>query len=165
MVSREGVPWFRAVIVNQGSRAGVRLNAAVITPRGVAGRVVAVGPEAARVQLLLDRDCSAGVLIERSRVSGVVQGQVGLADHGNTDLQLRYVAALADVVVGDTVVTSGLDGIYPKGLVVGVVRSVGPPGGLFKDVVVAPSTAFDQMEEVLILAGAPADLSLTESVR
>lgn len=165
VVSREGVPWFRSLMVNRGSRAGIRLNAAALTPQGVVGRVVAVGPAAARIQLLLDRECSVGVLIERSRVSGVVQGQVGLADQGTADLQMKYVSALADVVVGDTVVTSGLDGIYPKGLVLGHVRAVAAPSGLFKEIAVTPSAAFDRIEEVLIVQRQESDRSLVESVR
>lgn len=165
VVSREGVPWFRTVMVNQGSRAGVRLNAAVVTPYGVVGRVVAVGGQAARIQLLLDRDCHAGALIERSRVSGVVEGQVGYADQGRAELLMKYVGALADVKVGDQVVTSGLDGIYPKGLPIGQVRSVAAPSGLFRDVVVSPTAAFDRMEEVLILRRPDEDRSLAEAVR
>lgn len=165
VVAREGVPWFRTVMVNQGSRAGVRVNAAVITPQGIVGRVVAIGAQVARVQLLLDRDCSAGVLVGGARVSGVVQGQVGFADQGTTDLLVKYVGALAPVAVGDPVVTSGLDSIYPKGLLVGHVRSVAMPSGLFKDVLVTPAVAFDRMEEVLILRQAPQDRTLQESVR
>jgi rod shape-determining protein MreC len=129
------------------------------------GRVVAVGGQVARIQLLLDRDCSAGVLVGEGRVSGVVQGQVGFADQGTSELLVKYVGALAQVGVGDPVVTSGLDGIYPKGLLVGRVRSVAPPNGLFKDVLVAPAVAFDQMEEVLILRRVAEDRSLAEAVR
>jgi len=125
---------------------------------------VAVGGQAARVQLLLDRDCSAGVLIERNRISGVVQGQAGFAEQGTSDLLMKYVGAMADVVVGDQVVTSGLDGIYPKGLIVGHVRAVATSTGLFKDVLVTPAAAFDRMEEVLILRRPEEDRSLTESV-
>jgi rod shape-determining protein MreC len=164
VVAREGVPWFRSVMVNQGSRAGVRVNAAVITPEGIVGRVVAVGGQVSRIQLLLDRDCSAGVLVGTTRVAGVVQGQVGFADQGTSELLVKYVGALAQVAVGDPVVTSGLDGIYPKGLLVGRVRSVAIPSGLFKDVLVTPAVAFDRMEEVLILRRSEDDRSLTESV-
>jgi rod shape-determining protein MreC len=165
VISREGVPWFRTVMVGQGSQAGVRLNAAVVTPQGIVGRVVAVGRQAARVQLLLDRDCSAGVLVGEGRVSGVVQGQVGFADQGTSELLVKYVTALAKVEVGDEVVTSGLDGIYPKGLLVGRVRSVAPASGLFKDVLVTPAVAFDRMEEVLILRSSEQDRTLTEALR
>jgi len=165
VLSRDGSPWFRGVTIDKGSEAGVRLQAPVISPSGVVGRVVKVGPRAARVQLLLDRDAGIGVLIERTRVNGVLAGQIGFADQGTSDLLMRYVPALADVTAGDRVLSSGLDRIYPKGLVVGRVRSVGAPSGLFREVVVAPSARFDLLEQVLVLRLEPADLTLTESVR
>jgi len=129
------------------------------------GRVVALADDAARVQILLDRDCSLGVLVERSRVTGVVQGQVGLADSGTTDVRMKYVPALADIQQGDRILTSGLDGIYPKGQIVGNVRSVGIPEGLFREVLVTPSVAFDRIEEVLIVQLPPQPTSFPESVR
>jgi rod shape-determining protein MreC len=165
VLSRDGNPWFRGITIDKGARAGVRLQAPVISSSGIVGRVVKLGPEAARVQLLLDRDAGIGVLIERTRVSGVLAGQVGFADKGTTDLLMRYVPALTDVAVGDRVLSSGLDRIYPKGLVVGRVRSVGPPSGLFREVVVTPSARFDQLEQVLVLKLPEPDLEMTESVR
>jgi rod shape-determining protein MreC len=166
VVARQGLPWFRSVTVNQGLSAGVSVNSAALSAAGVVGRVVAAGPHVARVQLLLDRDCSVGVVVERSRVTGVAQGQVAFAESGTTDLTMKYVPALADIVEGDTVLTSGLDGVYPKGLLVGRVRSVGPPGmGLFRDVLVTPSVAFDRVEEVLLVVGPREDRSLTVGVR
>jgi rod shape-determining protein MreC len=165
VVARQGLPWFRSIVVNQGRRAGVRLDAAVLAPAGVVGRVVALAEDAARVQILLDRDCSLGVLVERSRVSAIVQGQVGLADSGTAELRMKYVPALADIQEGDRVLTSGLDGIYPKGQLVGHVRSVGPPAGLFRDVVVIPSVAFDRVEEVLIVQLPPAAQTFPETLQ
>jgi rod shape-determining protein MreC len=165
VLSRDGTPWFRGVTIDKGSADGVALQAPVISPSGIVGRVVKVGPAAARVQLLLDRDAGIGVLVERTRVNGVLAGQVGFADQGTTDLVMRYVPALADVAVGDRVLSSGLDRIYPKGLVVGRVRSVGASSGLFREVVVTPSARFDQLEQVLVLKLRNQDLSLTESVR
>jgi rod shape-determining protein MreC len=117
------------------------------------------------VQILLDRDCSVGALIARSSATGVVSGQVGIGDQGTSDLVMKYVGALADVVVGDEVVTSGLDGIYPKGLIVGHVRSVVGRSGLFKEVLVEPSAMFDRIEEVLIVERSDDDRSLTAAVR
>jgi rod shape-determining protein MreC len=165
VVAREGLPWFRSVTLGRGQRDGVRLDAPVISPSGVVGRVVSLGPSAAKVQLLLDRDAGVGVVIERSRVSGVVSGQVGLADSGSPELLMKYVPALADVRAGDRVLTSGLDRIFPKGLVVGRVRSVGATSGLFREVIVIPSARFDALEEVLVVKRPLEDLSLTESVR
>jgi rod shape-determining protein MreC len=164
IVTREGVPWFRSIVVNKGRDNGVELEAPVISPSGVVGRVIEVGPMAAKVQLLLDGASGVGVRIERSRVTGVVSGPVDL-DAGSTDLVMKYVPALAEISVGDVVVTSGLDRVFPKGLVVGRVRSVGPGAGLFKEILVAPSARFGEIEEVLILRGPRPDTQLTEAVR
>lgn len=166
VIAREGLPWFRTITVDRGSEAGVELNAPAISPSGVVGRVVAVGPWASRVQLLLDRDCGVGVMIESSGVTGVVSGQVGLADSGTADLLMNYVPAHAEVEAGDVVVTSGLDRIFPKGLMVGRVRSVGTDAaGLFREVRVTPSARFDRLEQVLLLSGPKPEPELVESVR
>jgi rod shape-determining protein MreC len=151
VISRDGVPWFRSLTISRGSSDGVALNAPVISPTGVVGRVIAVGPRAARVQVLLDRDSGVGVLIERSRVSGVVSGQVVQPETGTADLLLKYVSERADVAEGDVVVTSGFDRIYPKGLVVGRVSYVGKGSGLLKEIRVEPSARFDRLEEVLVV--------------
>jgi len=165
VVARDGLPWFRTLTLDKGRSAGIPLNAAVLSPTGVLGRVVALGPRAARVQLLLDRDSGVGALIERTRVTGIVSGPTGLAETGKTDLIMKYVSALADVAPGDGVLTSGLDRIYPKGLVIGRVRSVGSPAGLFKEVLVAPSARFDEVEAVLVVRDGPEAPVITESVR
>jgi rod shape-determining protein MreC len=166
VVAREGVPWFHTFILNKGSRQGVVLNAPVLSPTGVVGRVIALGPYAAKVQILLDRNSAVGVLFTRTRVTGVTSGQAGLADSGSRELLVNYVQSLADVVLGDEVVTSGLDQIFPKGLTVGRVVRVGPGTGLFKEIYVAPSVHFDEVEEVLIVKPSPAPpQELTESVQ
>jgi rod shape-determining protein MreC len=151
VIGRDGVPWFRTLTLDRGERDGVALNAPVLSPTGVVGRVFAVGPQAARVQVLLDRDSGAGVMVERSRVAGVVSGQVSAPATGDADLLLKYVPDRADVAVGDLVVTSGLDRVYPKGLVVGRVRFVGKGSGLFRDIRVEPSARFESLEEVLVV--------------
>ena len=83
---------------------------AVIAPAGVVGRVVVPSARAAKVQLLIDRNAAAGALVERSRAQGVVVGA------GDDRLRMEYVSEVADVAVGDVVVTSGIDGIYPEGV-------------------------------------------------
>ena len=165
VVARDGVPWFRTLTLNIGSRQGVSLNAPVISPNGVVGRVIRLGPEAAVVQLLLDQESGVGVRIERSRVTGVVAGQVDSAGQLTGALQMTYVPMLADVVEGDLVSTSGLDRIYPAGLVVGRVRQVKLGSGLFKEILVAPSTRFDKLEEVLVVRSPLPDLKTTETVQ
>jgi rod shape-determining protein MreC len=165
VIAREGVPWFRNITIDKGQKDGVSLNAPVLGVAGVMGRVVSVGPTAAKVQLLLDRDCGVGVRIERTRTTAVVAGQVAFSDSGTSELLMKYVPVLADVAVGDVVVTSGLDQIYPKGLVVGRVRSVGKGSGLFKEVAVQPSANFERIEEVMVATANPHPPQLTESVR
>jgi rod shape-determining protein MreC len=153
------------VTLNKGRDDGIVLEAPVLSPTGVLGRVISLGPHAAKVQLLLDSQGGAGVRIESSRVTGVVSGQVGVEGAAASDLVLKYVPELADVKTGDVVVTSGLDRIYPKGLVVGRVRSVSKGSGLFKDILVEPSARFDQVEEVLVVKGTREALVLDQSVR
>ncbi len=165
VVSRDGVPWFRTLTIDRGTADGVALNAPVVSPTGVVGRVIAVGPHAARVQILLDRDSGAGVLIERSRVSGVVSGQVVQSETGTGDLILKYVSERADVAIGDVVVTSGFDRIYPKGLVVGRISYVGDGSGLLKEIRVEPSARFERLEEVLVVLSREQPYETPETVQ
>lgn len=170
VVVREALPWFRSLMIDKGTRQGVALNAAVISPTGVVGRVIRVGPQAAQVQLLLDQQSGVGARIERSRVTGVVSGQVSRQAAASTqsssgDLLMKFVPMLADVVEGDVVVTSGLDRVFPPGLVVGRVRAVVRGSGLFKDVRVTASADFDRLEEVLVVRETPPDVALTEAVK
>jgi rod shape-determining protein MreC len=98
---RDGLPWFRTLTLDKGKQDGIELDAAVLSPTGIVGRVVASGRERARVQLLLDRDSGVAAMIERRPVAGVVCGQVGFADQGKPDLVMKYVSSLSDVAVGD----------------------------------------------------------------
>jgi rod shape-determining protein MreC len=138
-------PDFRTLTIDKGTREGVRPDMAVIAPAGVVGRVVVPSTRSAKVQLLIDRNAAAGVIIERTRAQGVVVGG------GDDRLQMQYVSEAADVAVGDLVVTSGIDTIYPKGLAVGRVESVEKNGPAFKKIVVKPAVDFTQLEEVLIV--------------
>jgi rod shape-determining protein MreC len=103
------------------------------------------------VQLLIDRNAAAGALIERSRAQGVVLGA------GDGGLLMEYVTEVADVVVGDVVVTSGIDGIFPKGFVLGRVESIEKGAGAYRRIVVRPAADSSALEEVLVVvAPAPA---------
>ena len=147
VIGVDATPWFRTVTVDRGIRDGVRSALAVIAPGGVVGRIVGTpGMRAAKVQLIVDRNAAAGALIERTRVPGVV---VGAGDGRN--LRMEYVSNLEDVRVGEAVVTSGADGIYPHGLAVGTVTSVRDGPSLYKVIDVEPAIEFDRMEHVLIV--------------
>jgi rod shape-determining protein MreC len=136
---------FKTVTIDKGTADGVRADMAVMAPGGVVGRVVVPSGRAAKVQLLIDRSAAAGVLIERSRSQGVAVGA------GGELLRMEYVSEVADVVAGDTVVTSGIDGIFPKGFVVGKVEAVEKSGNSYKQILVRPAVDFSSIEEVLVV--------------
>ena len=138
-------PDFRTVTIDKGSVHQLRADMAVLAPTGVVGRVVIAGPRASRVQLLVDRNAAAGALIVRSRAQGVVVGA------GDDRLRLDYVSETQDVAVGDTVVTSGIDGIYPKGFVIGRVESVDKNGVAYRSIGIRPAVDFSTLEDVLVV--------------
>ena len=138
-------PDFRTVTIDKGTRDGLRPDMAIVAPGGVVGRVVIPSARSPKVQLLIDRNAAAGALIERSRAQGVVVGS------GEDRLRLENVSEAADIVVGDVVVTSGIEGIYPKGFVIGKIESVEKSGPAFKRITVKPSVDFSSLEEVLVV--------------
>ena len=145
IIGSSASPDFRTLTIDKGTRDGVRPDMAVIAPAGVVGRVVVPSARSAKVQMLIDRNAAAAVIDERTRAQGVVVG-------GDNDrLQMQYVSEASDLAVGDLVVTSGIDTIYPKGLVVGRIETVEKNGPAFKKVVVKPAVDFSQIEEVLIV--------------
>ena len=138
-------PDFRTLTINRGTRDGLRANMAVIAPGGIVGRVVVPSARAAKVQLLIDRNAAAGAIIERSRAQGVIVGG------GDERLRMDYVSEVADIVAGDVVMTSGIDGIFPKGFIIGQVESVEKNGPSYKRIVVRPAVDFQALEEVLVV--------------
>lgn len=136
---------FRVLTIDRGTKDGISTNMPVIAPTGVVGRVVTPTHHAAKVQLLIDRNAAAGALVERTRAQGIIVGV------GEDYVRMDFVAATADVKAGDTIVTSGIDRIYPKGFIVGRVESVGNGNGIYKNVRVRPSVDFNRLEEVLVV--------------
>ena len=142
-------PDFRTFTIDAGTRAGLAGDMAVIAPAGVVGRVIRVGIFASQVQLLIDRNAAAGVVDERSRAQGIILGL------GTNELNLTYLSDTADVMVGDTLVTSGIDGLYPKGFVVGQVESIAHSAGEYGLVKVRPAVDFSSLESVLVVTTPP----------
>ncbi len=138
-------PDFRTVTIDKGTLHGLRADMAVLGPTGVVGRVVVAGPRASRVQLLVDRNAAAGATIARSRAQGVVVGA------GDDRLHLEYVSEVSDVAVGDALVTSGIDGIYPKGFVIGTVDVVEKNGVAYRSISIRPAIDFSALEAVLVV--------------
>lgn len=142
-------PDFRTITIDKGSSSGLKANMAVIAPSGVVGRIVTTAGRASKVQLLVDRNAGAGALVARSRAQGVVLGA------GEDLLRMDYVSGIADVKPGDTIVASGIDGIYPKGFVIGKVESVDRGTGIYKIIRVRPAVDFNRLEEVLVVTTPP----------
>ena len=142
----------RTALINRGSKDGVKRDMPVVSRKGVVGRVIALGTGMAKVQLLIDPNSGVAGIFQRTRGQGMV---VGMGDHG---CRMEYVSELEDVDVGDVVVTSGLDQIYPKGVTIGVVSSVTEGDQLTKNIYLSPEVDFRHLEEVLVLLkpGVPA---------
>lgn len=142
-------PYFRTMTIDRGTGDGLRPDMAVIAPAGVVGRIIMPSARAAKVQLLIDRNAAAGAVVERSRAQGVVVGT------GSDQLRMEYVPGAADLKVGDLVATSGIDGIYPKGFVIGQIESIERGGGTFSAIVIRPAVDFSSLEEVLVVLTPP----------
>jgi rod shape-determining protein MreC len=145
------MPGIREITIGRGTADGVQPGMAVMAPRGIVGRVIGQpAARAARVQLLIDRYAAAGALTERSRVGGMVVGV-----EADPPLAMELVSNLQDVKPGDRVVTSGVDGIYPKGYAIGWVETVEPGRGLYVTISVRPAVDFNSLEEVLVVLVPP----------
>jgi len=149
-------PDFRTVTIDKGSSDGLATDMAVISPAGVVGRLILPSRRASKVQLLIDSNAAAGALIERTRVQGVVMGL------GDGMLKMQYVPGTADVKTGDLVVTSGIDGIYPKGFVIGTIDHADRGSGAYHEITVRPAADFSRLEEVLIVKTPPASRGVLE---
>lgn len=138
--------WFRTIVINKGQRDGVKKGMSAVTWEGVVGRIVRVSPHSSVVLLVIDRNCSVDVLVQRTRARGIIEGE------GGGVCLLRYVPRTEDIQVGDHIVTSGLGGIFPKGLSMGEVVMVEKKEyGLFQEVEVRPSVDFSRLEEVMVI--------------
>jgi len=145
----------RTLIIGQGSHSGFRRDMAVIAAAGVVGKLIAVAPDAARVMLIDDHNSALDAIDQRSRARGIVGGVI---DDG---LTMKYVGRTEDLKPGDTIVTSGMDGIFPRGLLVGKVAQVSQEGpGLFLNVELSPAADFRKLEQLLVLTQKPPELQI-----
>ncbi len=139
-------PWFRSALVDRGAKHGVRPGNPVITNDGVVGVVTAASQHAARTMLVMDRQSAVDGIVQRSRARGLVRGR------GRGELEFEFVVRGGDVRIGDLVITSGLGGVYPKGLRLGEVVSVVDPGGaLLQTARLRPAVDFGRLEQVFVM--------------
>jgi rod shape-determining protein MreC len=145
VIGKELSPASSTITINKGSDDGIRKGMAVITPAGVAGKVQAVLANTSKVILLTDPGSALAVRVQRNREDGLLEGKL-------VNCALKYVSYYADIQEGDLLVTSGLDGIYPKGLAAATVVKVSKhEATAFQTVVAEPAVRFPRMEEALVL--------------
>lgn len=148
VVARSPSNWFSTLTIGLGSNDGIRKDQVVLTPAGVVGRIIRVFPRTSEVLLLLDREGAVGAMVQSSRLLGVVEASPDYRGY----LQMIHLAHDAPIQENDIVLTSGLGGIFPKGLPIGrVVKILPEPDGLMKRAIIEPSVDFNRLEEVLVI--------------
>ncbi|WP_258360965.1 rod shape-determining protein MreC [Moorella sulfitireducens (nom. illeg.)] len=148
VIARNPSNWYQSLTLGLGTAAGLQKDQVVVTSRGVVGRITAVTPRTAEVLLILDREGALGGMIQVNRTPGIVEGSPDYRGY----LQMIHIARDAPVMENQVVVTSGLGGIYPRGLFLGTVVKILPePDGLMKRAIIEPSVDFDRLEEVLVI--------------
>jgi rod shape-determining protein MreC len=141
----------KAIYIDKGSNAGLKTDLAVITPAGVVGKILAVFPYSSQVLLITDPASGAGCILQRTRAQGILKG--GPANR----CEIQYVSNEETVEVADTVITSGMDRIFPKGLPIGTVIKT-RPGDVYREIVVEPSAPLNRLETVLVVLKATGDM-------
>lgn len=146
VIGRDATQWSKVVVIDKGTQHAVREKLPVITDAGVLGHIIESGPFTSKVLLITDSRSSVDALFQDSRVQGIVVGA------GEKWCQMKYVAKSAEVKVGDRVVSSGLGGIFPKGIPIGWVTEVARSDqGLFQSIRLKPGADIERLEEVMIL--------------
>ncbi|MER3427050.1 MAG: rod shape-determining protein MreC [Pyrinomonas sp.] len=155
VIARDPSAWFDTVIINRGRSSGVELQMPVVTSEGIVGRVVATSPWTAQVMLITDERSGVGAVVGQLSSSGAI-GVVRGSDEHNGLLKMLYVSGLETVNVGDRVITTGQDSIYPPGWSIGTVIEVKPGAATTThEIVIRPSARLDSLEEVAVLLYRP----------
>jgi rod shape-determining protein MreC len=158
VISRDTSLWFRRLIIDRGSSDGVRRNMPISTATGIVGRVISVGPVHSVVQVITDKHAGVGAMLQTSRANGEVRG----LDGGLCELQ--NISSSEKIEIGETVITSGLDRIYPKGLVVGRVERLDvDPNASWHKIIIRPSAPVDRVEQVFVLLVDQKDITVEET--
>lgn len=146
VIARDSTDWRRAIIINKGTRDGIREHTSSATAKGLIGTVVEVGPSSSKVMLITDPNSRVGVIIEPSRESGVLIGSP------EGEPRVIYLSLDAKIERGDKVLTAGFSAFFPKGLAIGRVREIGlEKTGLYKYAVVDPFEDMGKIEEVVCI--------------
>ena len=144
--ARDPTNWFQSLWINKGMSSGIANNMVAVTTIGPVGKVHRAFQESSNIILITDINSSVAVRLQTSRIEGILEGR------GDNSCFLKYISKMADVKVGERLITSGLDGLYPAGLLIGHVTSVKHEGEeMFQVIEVEPAQNLNTLEEVVIL--------------
>ena len=146
VIGKDPSGWFKTVIIDKGKAEGLQKGLPVVLPQGIVGQVIEASSHYSKVMLIIDRNSAVDALVQRSRARGIIKG--ASADQ----CRFEFVLRKHDVQIGDTVIASGLDGVYPKGLRIGRISDLSEPkSDIFYDITVAPFIDYETLEEVLVI--------------
>jgi rod shape-determining protein MreC len=146
VIGRDPSNWSNSLIIDKGSSSGIKTNMAVMSTRGLVGRIVEAGKFSSKALLITDPNLRVGVLIRRSRQGGILTGNPG------GRCKIIYISLDSDVKPGDKVMTAGFGSVFPKGILIGEIEKVGREGGrLYKYAILKPSQDLSRLEEVLCI--------------
>jgi rod shape-determining protein MreC len=145
VVGRNSNSWTEIIYINRGTRDKVAKGLPVVTHEGLVGQVIQAAPALSQVMLLTDFRSGVDALVQRTRASGVVAGR------GRNVAELKFLPVGADLQPGDRLISSGMGGVFPKGLIIGEVKGIPRNGRQTPQVEIQPSVDFSHLEEVLVL--------------
>lgn len=150
--------WFNLFIIDAGQSSGIAPDMPVVNGEGLVGRVVATGANWSRVMAIIDSSSGVSGIVERTRDNGILHGTAA-AGGENALLNLGRLSLDADLIPGDTVITSGTAGIFPKGIPIGEITEVSQSDdGMLNRAVVTPWVDFEHLEEIMIITSIPIDV-------
>lgn len=146
VIGKDPSGWFKTIIIDKGKSDGLQKGLPVVLPTGIVGQVIEAAGHYSKVMLLIDRNSAVDALVQRSRARGIIKGES--ADQ----CRFEFVLRKHDVQIDDTVIASGLDGVYPKGLRIGRVSDISQRNSdIFYEITVAPFVDYEKIEEVLVI--------------
>ncbi len=146
IIGKDPSAWFRSVIIDQGSNSGIMKGNPVVSSEGVVGQIFTISPNYSKVLLAIAPSSAIDVLLQKSRVRGILKGT------GTLTYRLEYILKTAEVEEGEHVVTAGHGGVFPTGLPVGVVtKIIKKPRGMFHEIEVTPLVNYQTLENLLVI--------------
>lgn len=154
VIGKDPSQWYKTLVIDKGSAEGITKGLSVVVPEGIVGQVIDTSTHYAKVLLIIDSNSAVDALVQQTRAHGVIKG-----DSKNRCL-LNYVSRKEIVGVGDSVVSSGLDGVFAKGFLIGKVTDIVlSNSGIFQEIEVSPFVDFDKIEEVLVVLNTASDIN------